>query len=201
VSEANQIDLLHVPTPESPTEYNPDGPATLEQWAEDGKRYIRSYADLPWKLGSWLDYGESRFGQDCYGALPDAPHYALESLRNFVWVHQRVPGHVRREELSWSHHRVVAKLDMAEQTMWLNRCVDESWTVREFTDAVNPKQLKGRDEETEEVETAETEEQPPGPTFEERRENVFNYSLGRIGQIWRAEDQFALRRLLLEDEM
>ena len=188
----DQLELLQK-APDSPTTYAPVMVPSLDQWADDGRGYIRNYSDLPWKLGSWLSYGEEHWGQECYGALPDAPVHALESLRNFIWVHDNVPVHVRRSELSWSHHQIIAKLDMAQQTMWLGRCVDEGWTVREFREQVSPKK---------EIAAAPKEEEAPPtpepPTLEQRREVVIKHTLGRIGLMWRYEDQVRLRRLLTD---
>ena len=82
-----------------------------------------------------MAYGEEHFGEQFSQALPEEG-YALKSLKNYIWVHERVPLHVRRPELSWSHHQVIAKCDQALQVQWLERCVKGGWSLKEFRQQV-----------------------------------------------------------------
>ena len=88
-------------------------------------------------IGDWLVYGEDHFdsnakngqaGGDRGGRKVTAERYAQAAaatgidravLKNFAYVSRRVPLSVRNDDLSWEHHRVVAKLQRDEQKRWL----------------------------------------------------------------------------------
>lgn len=88
-----------------------------------------------WMLGDILAYCEWNYG-DKYRAIVDELEVAYHSARDYAYVAGNVPAAVRRPDLSWAHHRVVAKLVPAEQEIWLARAVDERWTFRELRDAI-----------------------------------------------------------------
>ena len=171
---------------EAPDEYAPQVPPSMEEWGQHGLDYVRLYNDLPWKLGSWLEYGENQYGQECYQFLPSAAH-SLESLRNHVWVLRSVPKHVRRPELSWSHHQVVAKFDTGLQSVWLQRCAEAEWAVKEFRNEVKgPQQLEEADKPLVATNAIAPAVQAVG------------YASERQGQVWRLEDQQELEAILQE---
>jgi len=51
----------------------------------------------------------------------------------------------RRDNLSWSHHAEVAKLDVDDQAYWLDQAELEGWSLREFRDAIR----RGRQDQRE----------------------------------------------------
>lgn len=59
-----------------------------------------------------------------------------EGLREYLRVSEKVPRSVRREKLSWSHHRAVAALEPPEQKQWLERAETERLSHHQLRDAL-----------------------------------------------------------------
>jgi hypothetical protein len=78
---------------------------------------------------------EARFGEAAY-QVAAATGRSERTLQNWVWVASRVPRSRRREELTFSHHVVVAPLEYPEQKRWLQRAVDERLSSHVLRDAI-----------------------------------------------------------------
>ena len=70
-----------------------------------------------------------------------------DGLREYLRVSERVPRSIRREKLSWSHHRAVASLtkvnadgkidsDVNAQKQWLERAETERLSHHQLRDAL-----------------------------------------------------------------
>jgi hypothetical protein len=57
-------------------------------------------------------------------------------MREYLRVSEKVPRSIRREKLSWSHHRAVAALEPPEQKQWLRRAEDERLSHHQLRDAL-----------------------------------------------------------------
>jgi hypothetical protein len=55
-------------------------------------------------------------------------------MREYLRVSEKVPRSIRRENLSWSHHRAVAALEPPEQVEWLERAEDERLSHHQLRD-------------------------------------------------------------------
>jgi len=97
-----------------------------------------------WWVGDALNYMESHFGEEYAQAAHDAgvPEDTLSILQS---VSARVAPENRFKELSWSHHRVVARMEAEDQLEWLKKAIKNNWSVRELMAAI-----KGPEEESEE---------------------------------------------------
>jgi len=89
-------------------------------------------------LGDLLVYAERNFGE-MYAQLVDESDFAFKSLQDMMWVSRQVAPHVRSNTLSWSHHREVAKLEMAKQEEWLTRAATENMSVLALHKAIEGK--------------------------------------------------------------
>jgi hypothetical protein len=106
-----------------------------DQWRDTLLMYAKVGKAMQFWLGDALLYGENRFGEQFAQAASETG-YSEESLRGFLWVASRVPPHVRRLTLSWSHHQVAAGTDKPAE--WLDAAEECSWTVRELRHAIKP---------------------------------------------------------------
>jgi hypothetical protein len=79
---------------------------------------------------------EHRFGEAAY-QIAAATGRSERTLGNWVWVASKVPRSRRREELSFTHHTIVAPLDLQAQQRWLERAVEERLSSRELRDAIS----------------------------------------------------------------
>jgi hypothetical protein len=51
-------------------------------------------------------------------------------VRQYAYVAGHVPVAIRRDDLSWRHHLVVAKLKPSDQQPWLQRAAENRWSSR-----------------------------------------------------------------------
>jgi len=98
-------------------------------------------------LGDLLVYSERNYGE-MYSQLVDSSDYAFNSLQDMMWVARSVAPMVRREELTWSHHREVAKLEIDKQREYLELAVKDSLTVSELKDAINKNEKTKKEQKT-----------------------------------------------------
>ena len=90
---------------------------------------IRQCADASsWWIGDWLVAAKGRYARRYDAALQLWPERSREGLQSLAAVCRAVPPHVRRADLEYSHHQVVAKLTETEQIEWLTRAANEGMT-------------------------------------------------------------------------
>lgn len=104
---------------------------TLELWLETGKGLSTIRKAIPFWYGDFLNFGESRFGEDFAQAFdPHGDEYKF--VKQVMWVAKRVPKNRRRPGLSWYHHKEVADLDPEEQEKLLTRAEQLKLSVSKF---------------------------------------------------------------------
>lgn len=114
---------------------------------------------IKWYRGEWMLFGEERF-EERMSQLYTGCNMQKKTLENERWVAKAVHVSLRRKELSWTHHRVVAPLSPSEQAEFLEKAVVEGLTTKELEQAVRcrhdavPKPKAGSKEE---------DDVPPGP--------------------------------------
>lgn len=105
---------------------------TFEQWVEAGNKIHTAHDLSQWYLGDWLNEGERAFGEKYSQAL-DSTEFAMQTLKNAAWVCAGIPHEVRRtRQLSFTHHKLVVKLDITDQNHYLQMAVDNEWTAAEL---------------------------------------------------------------------
>ncbi len=115
----------------------PEG-LTFEQWEGVGKRLYHMIEATLFAVGDWLQYGEFRYGEK-YRAALEQFEVTYGQARTLAYVAGNVPPTVRRADLSWTHHRIVAKLLPAEQAAWLERASTEQLSTRELVERLSPR--------------------------------------------------------------
>ncbi len=96
----------------------------FEQYVRLG-RNIRMLRDASkWWLGDWIIFGEDTYDEK-YSQAVEVTDYSLGYLRNIVYTCRNVAPSRRRDDLSFSHHMEVAKLNARDQRRWLGRAVRE----------------------------------------------------------------------------
>jgi hypothetical protein len=84
-----------------------------------------------WWIGDMLVYSQRNYGEK-YSQLLDAGDWAYSTLAAFHWTASNVAPHIRRKELSFSHHKEVAKLEEAEQAKYLELAVRDNLSVAQL---------------------------------------------------------------------
>jgi hypothetical protein len=93
----------------------------LEQWE----------AGIQWYIGDYLNYGEHAYGEKYAQAV--GPEQAA-TWRHYAWVAASLEMCLRKHNLSYKHHEVVAPLPPTEQTQWLELAAKSNpkWSVHEL---------------------------------------------------------------------
>ena len=97
-------------------------------------------------IGDFIILGESLYRELAYQAI-EAMGLSVDARREYVRVAQQVPRSVRREDLSWSHHRAVAGFNrvtktgervaaIGEQKKWLKAAADQGMSHAELREAI-----------------------------------------------------------------
>jgi len=90
-----------------------------------------------WFAGDTANAWRAELGEEAEQYLSDFGYVEL-SLANIMRVCEAIPPPSRNGALRFSHHVVVAQENREDMEMWLDRCVDEGWSVAEFR-----RQVKG----------------------------------------------------------
>ena len=113
---------------------------SFDQWSTLMGTLSRMDTAFQFAIGDALLYGESRYGER-YAQAVDVTGQSYQSLANYVWVSKAVDKDRRVAGLSWTHHRIVAKLDPDKQTELLKRAKAEDWTITTLMEEVRGEPL------------------------------------------------------------
>jgi hypothetical protein len=108
----------------------PDG-MNRPAWRSAGIRLGGLSRSSNWWVGDWLRYGAAKWGEK-YVVAARITGYDPHSLENMVYVASRFDISLRRENLSWSHHFVVAALGREEQGYWLDLATEGHLSVNDL---------------------------------------------------------------------
>ena len=108
---------------------------TFQEWADAGPRLMALEQALPWIIGDWLLYGETKWGE-MYAQAMDVTNYSYSRLSTFVYVCRAIPIGRRRDDLSFGHHEVVAPLEPDEQDAWLQIAASRKLSVHDLARAI-----------------------------------------------------------------
>ncbi len=84
----------------------------------------RAHEAVRFAIGDAIRLGEQLYGEKAYQAI-ELINLSERGRQEYVRVSEKVPRSVRRDDLSWSHHRAVAPLPPNEQKKWLKRASQE----------------------------------------------------------------------------
>src|SRR4051812_9106304 len=84
------------------------GEVGVAEWAAVGRRLLGVADASAWWLGDWLVFGEFSYGEK-YKTVIAALNLKYDRLRDYAYVAGSVPREIRRADLTFSHHRLVAK--------------------------------------------------------------------------------------------
>ncbi len=111
--------------------WTPNGNMEYHSWIVEGRRIGAMWRGSPWWIGDWLLYGTSRWGEQ-YAEAAKITGYDPKSLRNMRYVSSRFELSLRRDNLTWSHHALLAGLDPGEHKFWLDRATADKMSVEDL---------------------------------------------------------------------
>jgi hypothetical protein len=120
-----------VPADISATAWVPRSDLDRRQWAATGRRLGTIGRGSQWWIGDWLRYGTAKWGEK-YVEAARITGYDVATLRNIAWVASQFEVSLRSDELSWSHHVLLAPLEFDEKRNWLERAARDRLTVSDL---------------------------------------------------------------------
>lgn len=135
---------------------NIDPKTGFEEWERLGVNVQRFARSHQWWVGDWLNFGDDKFGEEAWQAV-DGLGFEPKTLSNWMRVALYVPADIRYapDELSWSHHRIVAELPhKRDRQRSLAKAFKNGWTTRELQEYVNGLISKDTADEPEQEEDA-----------------------------------------------
>lgn len=104
---------------------------TMDEWMKIGSALKRFYSANKWWVGDWLNFGESKYGET-YAQAMEETGMQYDTLKNYKWVAHSVPNVIRNDNLSFSHHYMIARFDPKEQKALLEIADQEKMTRDQF---------------------------------------------------------------------
>jgi hypothetical protein len=102
-----------------------------QAWASAGRRLGAIGRGSQWWVGDWIRYGTARWGEK-YVDAARITSYDVHTLRNLAYVASCFDLSLRRDNLSWSHHALLAAFSQDEQQHWLNLATAEKLSVADL---------------------------------------------------------------------
>ncbi len=121
---------------------------TFDEWMGHGETLSAMQNSIPWWVGDWINFGESKFGEGKYSQGLTLWDYGYHTLANMAWVASQYPPETRTS-LSWTHHRYAASLEPKERTALLEKAQQEEWTSRQLQVEVAKAKLNDTGDEEE----------------------------------------------------
>lgn len=92
---------------------------TLQEWNRFGDFLAQANNSVGFWVGDWINFGEKKWGEK-YADAMELTGFEYDTLRDFAWVAKQVQSVVRATNLTFKHHRMVAKLEPEQQARWLH---------------------------------------------------------------------------------
>lgn len=89
--------------------WQPPADFDYQKWCATLGEMLSIYRVIPFQVGDLVAYGEDHY-EEAFAQALDLTRIGYETLRGWVWVARRIKPETRVADLSWSHHRAVAKL-------------------------------------------------------------------------------------------
>lgn len=113
---------------------------TRDEWQKvfDALNHIEGCVQF-W-IGDCLKYREQKWGM--YDDIAEETGIDTGTLKKYKMISEKVPTSARFEELTFSHHSEVAKLEPEKQKQFLQKAVDENLSVRELRTEIKKTEVK-----------------------------------------------------------
>lgn len=109
---------------------------TFEEWERVGNSLQQMQRSILWWVGDWLNFGDLKYGEK-YAQAIEGTGYSYQALADAAYVCRNIDASLRREILTFSHHREVAKLEAGDQAMYLDIAEEEKLTTKELRKLIN----------------------------------------------------------------
>lgn len=111
------------------TGFVPPEDAKPDDWRELGDMLFRLDGSLQWMIGDFLEH-QTGWGE--ISKIAQEFGYEVSTFYDYKKVARAVKFEVRTSELTFGHHKIVASLDEKSQREWLQKAVDNAWSIAEM---------------------------------------------------------------------
>lgn len=108
---------------------------SIEEWIKIGGVLKSFHKSNKWWIGDWLNFGEKEYGE-MFSQAMDETELDYQTLQKYKWVSGSIELSLRRNNLSFSHHELVGKMNPNDQDNWLNKAEKEKWDVRSMKEEI-----------------------------------------------------------------
>lgn len=121
---------------------------TVQEWKELGGQLKKIEGCVQFWIGDWARFGEKKgftgrnVSSETYDNLEKITGINRQTLSDYKWTSDKLDSSLRKEELSFNHHKEVAKLKPEKQKAFLERAVDEKLSVRELRTEIKKEEIK-----------------------------------------------------------
>jgi hypothetical protein len=112
-----------------------------EQWLDVGRLCALVERANRWWIGDFLNYADGQYG-DTYREATQLFEMEVGTLMNLKWVASQFDVSFRNENLSWTHHYIVAAMEPEVRDYWLRRAEEKKWSVRELKARIKAEKAK-----------------------------------------------------------
>lgn len=113
-----------------------DETATYDQWEMLTKLFAAMEGAIQWILGDLITQGDTVYGQT-YEQIASLMNREVTTLYDYVYVASKVEISVRTENLSFSHHKLVAAYSEEDQRKWLLWAAENKASVTDLRKKLN----------------------------------------------------------------
>lgn len=106
----------------------------IESWIEFGRQHRDAVETMIWVLVDWVRHGMGEYGERYRWAI-EQTGYSYSYLTNLISVDNRISS--RKENLTYSHHAVIAPLPADDQSKILNQAAEGRWSVERVRQEVS----------------------------------------------------------------
>ena len=114
------------------------GQIKIEEWLKIGEGLKAFSSGTKWWIGDWILYGEQKYGE-MYSQGIEKTGLEYDTLKDIKYVASKIEKSGRHDNLSFSHHKAVASLELKEREKWLVKSEKENWDRNQLRNEIKGK--------------------------------------------------------------
>ena len=121
---------------------------TIDEWKELGRGLKQIEGSVQFWIGDWARFGEKRgftgkyTDPKVYDELEEITGLERKTLCGYKGISESIESSLRREDLSFSHHKEVASLPREKQEKFLQLASEKDLSVRELREEIRRDGIK-----------------------------------------------------------
>ncbi|HON98596.1 MAG TPA: MT-A70 family methyltransferase [Bacteroidales bacterium] len=121
---------------------------TIDEWKELGRGLKQIEGSVQFWIGDWARFGEKRgftgkyTDPKVYDKLEEITGLDRKTLKGYKGISESIESSLRRDDLSFSHHKEVASLPKEKQEKFLQLASEKDLSVRELREEIRRDGIK-----------------------------------------------------------